>query len=193
MPKGKVVHPDKVITNAGSQPGDALILTKPLGAGAITTALKQQIALPDDVAAAVTSMKLLNKSAALVARNLHLAAMTDITGFGLLGHAHEMAHLSNVRLQFWTSALPWLSGAKKYASLNALPDGTWRNKEFFQPWVSFSDDVDAHTRDLLWTPETSGGLLVAVPPDLVDEYEASYPEAIRVGRVVAGNGQIEVG
>ena len=187
-----IIHPDQIITKGGGQPGDVLVLTKPLGAGLVTTALKQGISAQTDVEMAVRSMKRLNKRASRSAIDAGTHAMTDITGFGLLGHAHEMAHLGEVKFQFETQKLPWLPGASDYAKQGALPGGTWRNQEYFAPWVTFGDGVPAILQDMLWTPETSGGLLIAISPDKVDAYCRQTPTAVQIGKVMAGNGEIEL-
>ena len=186
-----LVHPDRIMTKGGSKPGDAIFLTKPLGAGVVTTALKQSIADAVDVEAAVASMKLLNKDAALVAQVVGATSATDITGFGLTGHAHEMAHLGHVAFRISTDKLPWLPGAIRYAGENAFPGGTWRNKEFFEKWTSFAPGISQVVEDLLFTPETSGGLLLTVPQSNVAAATKRLPDASLIGIVTEGDGQIE--
>jgi selenide,water dikinase len=187
-----MVHPDRVLTKGGGQIGDALYLTKSLGAGLITTALKRNIATDNDVDEAVRSMKRLNKKAARAAQKANSHAVTDVTGFGLLGHAHEMAHLGNVGFRFFVDQLPWLPGAVDYARADCFPGGTWRNQEYFEQWVTFGNNVSTMTQYMLWTPETSGGLLVAVAPDMETIFKKSYPVAIRIGEVIGGDGNIEI-
>ncbi|RMG89369.1 MAG: selenide, water dikinase SelD, partial [Chloroflexi bacterium] len=145
-----------------------------------------------DVETAVSSMKTLNKKAAEAAFQAQAHAMTDITGFGLLGHAHEMAHLGHVDFRFWVGKLPWLPGAIRYGELGAFPGGMGRNREYFAPWVQFVPGVSLLIQDLLWTPETSGGLLVAVAPDQVTTFQAYCETAVVVGEVLPGNGRIHV-
>jgi selenide,water dikinase len=190
-----IIHPNKVKVKGGGQPGDVLLLTKPLGVGVVTTALKQQKASEEHVATAVTSMKRLNKQAAQAALLAGVHAMTDITGFGLLGHAYEMAtqsggQRSGVDFRFELNKLPFLPGAVGYGKAGAFPDGKGNNNLFFAPHVTFGEDVSLLMQDMLWAPETSGGLLVAVPPDKVELFMAHCDTAVIVGEVVAGNGRI---
>lgn len=187
-----LIHPADVLTKGGSSPGDILFLTKPLGAGVVTTALKQQTASDEDVKTAVDSMKQLNKQAAEAARTAGATSMTDITGFGLLGHAHEMAHLGLVNFQFDLNKLPWLPGAIRYGEDDSFPGGTWRNLDFFAPWVDFGDEVSKLMQNMLWTPETSGGLLISIPPDKTAEFKANCQTAVEIGLVLEGIGRILV-
>jgi selenide,water dikinase len=187
-----VVDPARVKTKGGGRPGDILLLTKPLGAGIVTTALKGEKADPADVVAAVTSMKQLNRGAAEAAEAAEATAVTDITGFGLLGHAHEMAHLGLVNFRFEWAKLPWLPGAPRYAELGAFPGGMGRNRDYFAPWLTFAPTITDRMQDMLWTPETSGGLLAAVPPANVAIFREHCPSAVVVGEVLEGDGRIEV-
>lgn len=187
-----LVDPARIKTKGGAQPGDALLLTKPLGAGIVTTALKQGIAAGSDVQTAVASMKTLNRQAAAAAQQAGVRAMTDITGFGLLGHAHEMAHLGHVGFRLFLSQLPWLPGARQYGEAGAFPGGTHRNYDYFHPWVHFAALVDGTFQNMLWTPETSGGILAAVPPAAIAVFQEQCPEAVLVGEVLPGDGEIEV-
>lgn len=189
-----LIHPDQVVTKGGARPGDVLLLTKPLGVGVITTALKQGIATAEDVASATASMTRLNRDAARAAVATGAHAMTDITGFGLLGHAQEMASAppNAVDFRFFARQLPWLPGAQRYAALDAFPGGTGRNHIHFDDHVRFRGAVDPLHQRLLWTPETSGGLLVALAPDAVAAFRDACPAGVVVGAVVTGSGQIEV-
>jgi len=187
-----VVHPDKIRTKGGSQPGDILLLTKPLGSGVVTTALKQQQARTEHVAAAVASMKQLNRTAAEAAAAAGVRSMTDVTGFGLLGHAHEMAHLGMVGFRINAAALPWLPGAIDYGEAAAFPGGMANNLNFFQPWVRFDEGISQVMQDMLWTPETSGGLLAAGRPAQVATFLEHCPATV-IGEVVAGDGHLHVG
>ena len=159
-----IVDPQKIKTKGGALPGDKLILTKPLGVGIITTALKREMADSESVAAAVISMKTLNKIAAGAAQKANANAVTDVTGFGLLGHAREMAAQSSVDFRFYLQELPWLPGAVKYGKAGAFPGGMGNNTRFFAEHVIFAEHIDQLMRDMLFTPETSGGLLCAVGP-----------------------------
>lgn len=187
-----VGHPDQILTKGGSQPGNSLLLTKPLGTGVVTTALKRQIATDQHVESAVASMKRLNRRAAEAALECAVKSMTDITGFGLLGHAHEMAHVSGVDFRLQADALPWLPGAEAYGELGAFPGGMGNNRDYFEPWVRFDQDISELFQRLLWTPETSGGLLAAVEPAKVDDFRRMCPEAIEIGHVIPGDGHIHV-
>jgi selenide,water dikinase len=187
-----IVNPTAFITKGGSKAGDLLILTKPLGTGIVTTALKRQQARVDDVAAAVDSMKQLNHSAAEAAKSANVKSMTDITGFGLLGHAHEMAHLSMVKFRFYLDNFLWLPGALDYGKAGSFPGGMTNNLNYFSPWVEFAEDVPSLMQDMLWTPETSGGLLVAISPEALSVFKSCYASGVVVGEVLPGEGQIEV-
>ncbi len=187
-----IIDPQKIKTKGGGQVGDVLLLTKPLGVGVITTALKNGITQEEHVATAVSSMKTLNKKAAEAAQAANAQSMTDITGFGLLGHAHEMAHLGNIGFQIDLDNLPWLPGALKYGQAGAFPGGMGRNLDYFAKWVTFAPRVPQLIQDMLWTPETSGGLLVVVPPDQVETYQAHCETAVVIGKVISGNGIIHI-
>lgn len=187
-----IIDPQHVRTKGGALPGDVLLLTKPLGVGVVTTALKQQIASADHVAVAVESMKKLNKDAARAARNLQVSAVTDITGFGILGHAQEMAYQSNVDLRLYSSNLPWLPGALGYGELKAFPGGMANNLRFFGKHVIFDKTIPLLIRDMLFTPETSGGLLVAIEPAKVGLFQEHCANSIAIGEVIEGKGRIHV-
>jgi len=189
------VHPDRVWTKAAARPGDVLVLTKPLGVGIITTALKGDKADPSHVAGAVESMKQLNRGAAELIRQIGVRAVTDITGFALLGHGHEMAEKSGVQLRFHVEQIPLLEGAREYADLWLFPGGTCDNERAYERAVTFGPAIEEEMEQLLYTPETSGGLLVAVPPEKVDRlmqrFDAVGHSCWIVGEVVEGQG-IEV-
>jgi len=184
--------PARIMTKGGSRAGDALLLTKPLGTGLVTTALKRQMATEEDLEAAVSSMKKLNREASEAAMRVNVKSMTDITGFGLLGHAHEMAYASGVNFRIRLNSLPWLPGANRYGELGAFPGGMANNRDYFERWVRFGDSIPELSRKMLWTPETSGGLLVAVSPESVGEYMRQCPWATIVGEVTSGEGYIEL-
>jgi len=162
-----IVHPDSVVTKAGAQVGDTLILTKPLGVGLITTALRAQEAEPEHVEGAVKSMLRLNRAAAQAMQEVGVHACTDITGFALLGHAWEMAERSEVGLRISVSALPLLPGALDYAARGFIPGGLVRNRQYIleNDRAVLPEGLSGEMIDLLFCPETSGGLLIAVPPD----------------------------
>ncbi|MCB8985190.1 MAG: selenide, water dikinase SelD [Ardenticatenaceae bacterium] len=187
-----IIDPALVKRKGGAQPGDVLLLTKPLGVGVITTALKQQVADPAHVATAVASMKILNRQASEAALRAQAHGMTDITGFGLLGHAHEMAQQAGVDFRFFVHKLPWLPGALAYGEAGTFPGGKGNNSLFFHPHVTFADGVPELVQDMLWTPETSGGLLVALAPEQVEAYLAGCETAVIIGNVIPGHGHIYV-
>ncbi len=180
-----LIDPARVRTKGGARPGDMLVLTKPLGVGVVTTALKRGLTQPEDVAAAVASMKKLNREAAAAAQLAQAHAMTDITGFGLLGHAHEMAHLGQVAFRFDLDKLPFLPGALRYGEAGAFPGGMGSNMNYFAPWVTFAGVSELY-QDMLWTPETSGGLLVALDPTQVTTFLTHCPDGVIVGEVIFG-------
>lgn len=187
-----IIDPSLVKRKGGAQPGDILVLTKPLGAGLITTALKEQKAEAADVAAAVASMKTLNRQAAVAALAASANGMTDITGFGLLGHAREMALQAGVDFHFDLTGIRWLPGAERYAELRTFPGGMGRNMDYFAPFVRFGPAVSLQRQDMLWTPETSGGLLISLPPGRVEKMLAVVPGGFVVGKVTQGSGLIHV-
>ncbi len=187
-----LIDPTLVKKKGGARPDDLLFLTKPLGAGVVTTALKRGQADPADVAAATTSMSALNRIAAQAALAAQANGMTDITGFGLLGHAAEMAGQAGVDFHLQQAALPWLPGTERYAESGAFPGGTGRNQEYFGPRVRFAPAVSQRLQDMLWTPETSGGLLVSVPPAGADLFREMCPAGVIIGEVRAGTGNIIV-
>jgi len=182
----------RLLTKRGARPGDRLWLTKPLGTGTITTALKRGIATDEEAAAAVASMKRLNRGAARAARAAGARSATDVTGFGLAGHALEMAEASGVRFRFEWSALPFLPGAARLAADMVFPGGAFNNLEHFGGRVVRSRALSDGEAMLLCDPQTSGGLLVAVPaegePDLEKVLAAEGTPAWRVGEVAAGHG-----
>jgi selenide,water dikinase len=191
-----IVHPQRVLTKGGAQVGDVLILTKPLGTGVITTALKRGVAEPADVDAAVQSMMRLNRAAAQAAQAVGVHAMTDVTGYSLLGHAREVAALSQVDIVLSYSALPWLPGAQRYAEADCFPDGANANRAYYEPHLTFPEDLPHAARMLLFDPQTSGGLLISVmasrAPALLDELAARGAQGWSVGHVVAGDGKLRV-
>lgn len=191
-----IIHPDRIITKGGALPGDQLVLTKPLGTGTITTALKNSRAHSDHIDAAIASMSQLNRDAARLAQQFGVRAMTDITGYSLLGHGHEIAHLGGVNLRIQYSALPWLPGAQTYGEQDIFPGGMWRNREYFEQWIQFDGSFADYEVNLLFDPQTSGGLLMAVPADhlteLLAQLEAVGTAASHIGAVEPGSGGITV-
>jgi selenide,water dikinase len=162
-----VVHPDRVLTNGGARVGDQLILTKPLGTGVIATAMKGRQASPEAEAEAIRVMTALNRLPADCLENLAVHAITDITGFGLLGHALEMAVASKVEITFYTQRVPLLAAAKEYAAMGLLPGGSFANRNFCAKSLQVAPGIEPVLVDLLSDPQTNGGLLLAVSPDQV--------------------------
>jgi len=190
------VHPEQMLTKRGARVGDILVLSKPLGFGTTTTALKQGKAHPDHVAEAVTWMKRLNKQAAELAVEFGVHGGTDVTGFSLLGHGWEMAEASGVGLRFDFERIPFIRGAQDYAEQFIFPGGSSDNRLYYSPHVSFAPEIDEASQMLLFDAQTSGGLLLAVPPGVLDDIlsraEQLGQELWMVGEVVEGE-RIEVG
>jgi len=158
------VHPDRVITKAGARAGDVLVLTKPIGSGVITTAARNDAVEPSHLAGAVRWMQQLNRRAAQAMQQAGVHAATDITGFGLLGHAAEMAEQSGVGLRFRAADVPLMEGAVGYAEAGHVPGGSGRNWTHFDSLITWSADISEITKRLLFDAQTSGGLLIAVSP-----------------------------
>jgi selenide, water dikinase len=186
------VNPKKMLTKGGVRPDDRLVLTKPLGFGVTTTALKQQRAADEDVAEVVRWMERLNKDAGALAVEFGLHGGTDVTGFSLLGHASELAEASAVGLRFELKELPFVSCARKYAELGTFPGGAFDNKLHFGPRVRFDAVIDEVTQLQLFDPQTSGGLLLAVPPKKLAAFlkraEQLHQPAWVVGEAFKGEG-----
>ncbi len=182
----------RIWTKAGARPGDHLVLTKPLGVGMVTTALKADLASPADIEEASASMMTLNREAAETADAFSVHAATDVTGFSLLGHAAEMAKHSSVRLRFRLDDLPFVSGARDYAADWLFPAGSNNNEAAFAKDTVFAPEIEDGTRLLLFTPETSGGLLLSLDPAEARAYlEACSRKGIGawpVGEVREGGG-----
>lgn len=185
------VHPQRIISKGGLKAGDALILTKPLGAGVTTTALKQEKAEDAHVKEAIDWMLRLNDKAGQLAVEFEVRGGTDITGFGFLGHAAEMAGASGISLRFDFSRIPFLSGAQGYAQKGVFPGGAFDNKGYFEKSVSFGK-LDDPSQMLLFDPQTSGGLLFGVERDRLSAFESRARELGQpywvVGDVRPGNG-----
>ncbi len=181
------MHPDHILRNVGARPGDTLLLTKALGTGIVATALKKGAGSPAEHAAAVESMVALNAAAARVLRGFTVHACTDVTGFGLLGHGYEVAHGSGVRLAFVAERLPLLPGVRALAAAGHLTGGCQRNREWLADEVEIAPGVPADLAEIAWDPQTSGGLLAAVPADaaprLLDALAAAGVHAAAIGSV----------
>ena len=186
------VDPRKMLSKGGLETGDVLVLTKPLGFGVTTTALKQQKAEEQDVAEAVSWMKRLNRTAGQLAGEFGLRGGTDITGYSLLGHGLEMSEASGVALNLDHAKIPFLSGAHQYAKQGIFPGGAFDNKRHFEPKVKFADSIDEPGQMLLFDPQTSGGLLLGVPGEKLDAFLARAEDldqpAWMIGKVQSGSG-----
>ena len=185
-----------IIRKSGARVGDRLILTKPIGTGVITTALKRGIASEAQVAGAVATMSRLNRIAAELAQRHRVHAMTDITGFGLAGHGLEMAKLSAVSFNINFSQIQLLPGAERFARQGVFPGGMERNREYFAQWVAAADTLEPHANALLYDPQTSGGLLMAVAAEqaetLLADLVSAGEQAFVLGEVGTGTGNLHV-
>jgi selenide,water dikinase len=184
------VHPKKMLSKGGLRVGDALVLTKPLGFGVTTTALKREQADEQDVAEAVNWMKQLNSKAGQLANEFGLRAGTDITGYSFLGHAMEMADASGVALNFEFAKIPFISCARKYAEKGCFAGGAFDNKRYFEAKVWFDETLDEQNQMLLFDPQTSGGLLLGVLQEKVESFTARAKE---LGQAVWVVGSVETG
>ena len=181
------VHPDRVLTNSGAQAGDVLFLTKPLGIGILTTAAKAELCSEESQALATRLMTTLNKAARDVMVKYRAHACTDVTGFSLLGHACEMAQGSDVLLEIAPGKIDLIPEALEFARMGILPEGMYRNRRFAEQWVE-PGGTELAVQDMLYDPQTSGGLLIAVDAADADEMErelqTAVPSCQRIGRVL---------
>lgn len=181
------VDPKKVLTNSGAKPGDQLILTKPLGIGVMTTAANAELITQEEFAPAIESMATLNKAAGEIIQHFTIHSCTDVTGFGLLGHAYEMADGSGASIRIDSGTIPIFPKALELANMGILPAGAYSNIEYVKEQVSFQEKVPRVLCDLLADPQTSGGLLVCVPKDetaeLLKRLQNSIPWARIIGEV----------
>ncbi len=188
------VHPERIFTKSGAQPGDMLVLTKPIGTGVITTAHKHDCVEPGHLEEAVASMCRLNGGAARLFQQFTIHACTDVTGYGLLGHAMEMARHGNARFEFAAQAIPLLNGALAYARDDVVPGGLDRNRSHLEDegLLTLDADIPPALAVLLFDPQTSGGLLAAVPPQDQAQLEAAFRAANEplwiIGKVSEGTG-----
>lgn len=181
-----LIDPRRIARNGGALPSDALVLTKRLGTGVISTALKRGLASAADLQGSVDSMLELNRRAAEEMLALDFHACTDVTGFGLLGHAREMALASGVALEIDAAAVRFLPGALDYARQGALPGGLKNNREFVSCAVELARELPPEIEALLYDPQTSGGLLISLPEPDAAALIARLPGAYRLGRVLEG-------
>ena len=193
-----VVHPDRIATNAGAKPGDRLILTKPVGTGILSTALKMGKVGTDTEKMLSSVMTVLNKTASEIMLDFFVHACTDITGYGLLGHAYEMASGSGVRFKIQAGAVPVIPGVLEMCKKGTIPDGTYTNREFLEDKVSFHSHISKQDRLILCDPQTSGGLLISAAENMTDAFvqklqDSGIRDAVVIGEVTDGQtGTIEV-
>ena len=191
------IHPGKIIRNNTLKAGDSLVLTKPIGTGVIATALKAQMVEPEHSQAMIQSMSSLNKIAAQSMKRFEVHACTDITGFGLLGHVKEMVSGSGCMVRIYSQQVPLLNGALKYAQTGLIPGGAYRNKEFIGDFVTGIESIIPELQDLLVDPQTSGGLLISLPPDQAIKFlkilsdQQDLPAAV-IGEVLFGPEKIQI-
>ncbi|ETR73458.1 MAG: selenide, water dikinase [Candidatus Magnetoglobus multicellularis str. Araruama] len=163
------IHPDKILTNSKARPRDVCILTKPLGTGIVSTAIKGQLAGQDEIDLLVEITSSLNKNAATVLKAFSVSACTDITGFGLAGHVCEMALASHVQIQLDSNRLPILNQAVEYARMGLIPAGAYANKTYFQQYVHVESTVPQVVQDIFYDPQTSGGLFFSIPEQYAED------------------------
>lgn len=181
-----IVHPDKVLKNYGSETGDILILTKPIGLGIINTAIKAKIASKEAYEKAVKVMAYLNKYAGEIITDYNITSCTDITGFSLIGHAYEMAEPSKKTFRIFKDAIPFIKEAKEYASMGLIPAGCYENKRYLEGKYLLKN-VESWMEDILFDPQTSGGLLISCKEedyiDILTRLEKLEVESAVIGRV----------
>jgi selenide,water dikinase len=171
------VHPKRLVTNAGARAGDKLILTKPLGTGIISTAIKAKMAGEETAARIAESMATLNKRASELMQEIGIHAATDITGFGLIGHTAQMAVNSRAGITIFSDSVPVFPEVADFAEQGLCPGGLYRNREFYSPSVTIDDKVPAHTQDILFDPQTSGGLLISLAPTKASRLQDKLKQA----------------
>ena len=191
------VRPDKVLSNSSAKEGDLLILTKAIGSGVLTTAAKAQLLSGEYEKSLIAAMTALNAKAQQSMLKYDVNSCTDITGFGLMGHVREMAEGSGFTAEIKADAVPILPGALEFANMGIIPAGAYRNREFIEDKVSIRETVNRAVSDILFDPQTSGGLLISLPENqahrLLDDIKAHTPDAAIIGCIKAkGEHAIEV-
>lgn len=185
-----MVHPERILTSRGARAGDALVLTKPLGTGVLSTALKAEFLSEEEIEAAVKGMAALNREASLAAGVAGARACTDVTGFGLLGHLAEMLSEEGPACEISAASIPLYPRTREMAGMGMIPAGAHRNRDFLQGRVEFAPGVDDVDRDILFDPQTSGGLLIALPPEGLEAIGDGLKEGkewFRIGEFVAAS------
>ena len=180
------VHPGKIITNSAAKPGDLLVLTKPVGTGVILAAWRMKIASPEDVNEALWLMKSLNSRAAAVMQRFGVKAATDITGFGLAGHALKMARAGNVTIEIGLDALPLIGNAYRLADEGCIPGAAFRNLDFVEEDTYFADDLDYNLKMLAMDAQTSGGILMCVGEDIAAELVRTLRQEVNSSSAIIG-------
>ncbi len=184
-----MVHPNKVLSNATAQVGDVLILTKPIGIGVMNTAIKGGLATDIEIKELIDIMAYLNKDAADGMKKVKVNACTDITGFGLIGHLYELASASNISIDVYSNKVPFIESAKTYAQMGLVPAGMYSNRNYVNQYVDIDNGVDEVIKDLLYDPQTSGGLLISLPEEEAKKLMATYSKILKtdyniIGKVV---------
>ena len=179
------VHPEKTLRNVGAKPGDVLVLTKPVGTGILTTGAKADLVSKEDYDAMTASMAALNnKAAELVQKRKDVHACTDVTGFGLLGHAYEMAEGSGVAIRLHSARIPYLHGARELAEMGIIPAGAYRNMDYVKPHLLVESSAPQALVDMIADPQTSGGLFVALPREEAELFVADLKALSMTGEIV---------
>lgn len=178
-----IVHPSHVVSNAGAQPGDYLILTKPIGTGAIVTGIKNGVANDESIQAAMKAMTTSARAASIAMQGAGASACTDVTGFGLLGHAYELAKASNVCLNIEASSVPLLPNVLDLISKGMLTRGDKNNRNYVGDTVAIADDVSPHMESALFDPQTAGGLLISISPSSAETLTSEIEGAVIIGRI----------
>lgn len=186
-----IVHPERVLTKKNLRPGDRLVLTKPLGTGIVTTAIKADMASADLTDKVTNLMASLNRNAAGIMSNFNISACTDVTGFGLLGHLAEMVCGSNMSVRVFSEQVPVIAEALEFASLGLIPAGAYKNREFRESMIDFAETVERSRQDILVDPQTSGGLLISVDGHQSGELvatlkDAGIGDAAAIGEILSG-------
>lgn len=182
-----IVHPDKIMANAGAKPGDKLILTKPLGVGVLTTAVKRELRTEAQIDAAIQTMAAINRPGGEAVAEVGANAATDITGYGLAGHLHEVAAASNVGIRLSFDALPVLPEVMDLIAQGCFPGGTKKNWLYFKQWLDFAPEISEHEQLLACDAQTSGGMVISVPAGKCDAMVASLHKHHALAAAVIGD------
>jgi selenide,water dikinase len=181
-----LVHPDLVRTNAGARVGDVLILTKPIGSGVLNTAVKNDQLNKEGINEVLTVMSKLNREAAEALEGLDVSAVTDVTGFGIGGHAYEMAHNSKVSMVIDHRMLPLMQGLEDLVRRKMVPGGTFKNIRYYKQFVEIDSSIDALYDKIIFDPQTSGGLLVSMPSDQAEIYVERLSKSYELPYAIVG-------